>query len=233
MKKDIWLVSLCLFLLSSSAQAEFYTGNNLKGMLDLWEKNDPKIEAQVGAGYVLGVHDALSGYTTCSPTDVTATSLIKTVLRYMRATPEVLNATADRVVAAALKDRWPCAKDSEFAKYWRGNDLQTPLRDWENSEANDKNSPLAAGYLDGVFDAASGVLLCPPEGVTNNQITSITLKFMRQDPEILNLWGDAIILKALTPLWPCKKSSSDGTPEVSTPQHKQPKPKAAQPDSPF
>lgn len=194
----------CLISASGAARAEFYTGNNLKAMLEQWDKGTSSGEAWLGAGYVLGVHDALSGIAICSGTNVAPRDLINTALQYMRTNPEVLNRTADRVVAVSLKSVWPCAKDSAFAKFWRGSDLRPKLENWDKQTPEDQNAQVAAGYLDGVSDAASGVVLCAPDGVTNGQLTSITLKVMKENPAILDWWADKIILKSLTPLWPCK-----------------------------
>jgi hypothetical protein len=236
MRKSLVLALVCsLICVSGVARAEFYTGNNLKGMLEQWDKGTSNVEAWLGAGYVLGVHDTLSGIAVCSGTNVSPRDLINTTLQYMRSNPEALNQTGDRVVAVSLKSVWPCAKDSGFAKFWRGNDLQPKLDKWDKQTYQDQNAQIAAGYLDGVSDAASGVILCAPDGVTNGQLTSITLKVMRQNPEILDWWADKIILKSLTPLWPCKHSAETSTPtQAATPVRKPARPKLpAQADSPF
>ncbi|NBU25851.1 MAG: hypothetical protein EBS39_09615 [Gammaproteobacteria bacterium] len=64
----------------------------------------------VAFGYVIGVHDALSGTLVCSGANVTQGQVIEVVLKYMRNNPEVLDQSADRVVTAALKSVWPCAR---------------------------------------------------------------------------------------------------------------------------
>ena len=61
-------------------------------------------------GYVIGVHDALAGSAVCGGDDVTQGKVIDVVLTYMRQNPEVLDHSADRVIAAALETVWPCQK---------------------------------------------------------------------------------------------------------------------------
>lgn len=229
----------CSVAVCTSARAEFWSGNDLKTRLEEWDHGTSSVDAWMGAGYVLGVHDALSGKVICSGVNVTPKELIDAALKHLRDNPEVLNVTADRIVARSLKAVWPCSKDSDFAKFWRGNVIQSHLQNWSNQNTEDlKNASIAAGYLNGVADAANGVVLCPPDGATNGQITAITLKVMRQKPEILDWWADRIILEALRPLWPCQASNqaaASTAPQAAVkPVHRQAKPKPPpQADSPF
>lgn len=95
-----------------SAHAEFKTGNEVKIGLEGWIDKDSTeyIRDAVAFGYVIGVHDSLEGVLVCSGDRVTQGQVIDVVLKYMRNNPEVLDRSADRVVAAALQNAWPCPK---------------------------------------------------------------------------------------------------------------------------
>jgi hypothetical protein len=93
------------------AAGEFKTGNEVKVGLEGWvdKQSTEYVRDAVAFGYVIGVHDALSGTLVCSGANVTQGQVIEVVLKYMRNNPEVLDQSADRVVTAALKTVWPCA----------------------------------------------------------------------------------------------------------------------------
>jgi hypothetical protein len=95
----------------ADAAGEFKTGNEIKVGLEGWvDKNSTEyVRDGVAFGYVIGVHDALSGSVVCSGDNVTQGQVINVVLKFMRQNPEILDRSADQVVAAALKAVWPCA----------------------------------------------------------------------------------------------------------------------------
>jgi hypothetical protein len=97
--------------LPAEAAGEFKTGNEVKAGLEGWVRDDSNetVRDAVAFGYVIGVHDALSGSVVCSGDNVTQGQVVQVVLKYMRQNPEVLDQSADRVVTAALKAVWPCA----------------------------------------------------------------------------------------------------------------------------
>jgi hypothetical protein len=94
------------------AKGEFKSGNEIKAGLEGWVDKDSTeyVRDGVAFGYVIGVHDALSGALVCKGDDVTQRQVIDVVLKYMRQNPEVLDRSADQVVAAALTAVWPCAE---------------------------------------------------------------------------------------------------------------------------
>lgn len=86
------------------------TGKVLKAGLEGWvsDDSDETVRDAVAFGYVIGVHDAMSGALVCSGDDVTQGQVVEVVLKYLRSHPETLNNSADAVVVAALKGVWPC-----------------------------------------------------------------------------------------------------------------------------
>lgn len=98
--------------LPAEAAGEFKTGNEVKAGLEGWVRDDSTetVRDAVAFGYVIGVHDALSGSVICSGDNVTQGQVVQVVLKYMRQNPEKLDQSADRVITAALKAVWPCAR---------------------------------------------------------------------------------------------------------------------------
>ena len=105
------IAALAVAAVPARAQGEFKTGNEVKVGLEGWvdKQSTEYVRDAVAFGYVIGVHDALSGTLVCSGANVTQGQVIEVVLKYMRNNPEVLDQSADRVVTAALKTVWPCA----------------------------------------------------------------------------------------------------------------------------
>lgn len=93
------------------AHAEFKTGNEIKAGLEGWvdKESTEYIRDALAFGYVIGVHDALSGSLVCTGDRVTQGQIVDVVLKFMRNNPEVLDKSADVVITAALKSVWPCA----------------------------------------------------------------------------------------------------------------------------
>jgi hypothetical protein len=91
---------------------EFKTGKEIKVGLEGWvDKGSIEyVRDSMAFGYVIGVHDALAGSAVCGGGDVTQGKVVEVVLTYMRQNPEVLDHSADRVIAAALETVWPCEK---------------------------------------------------------------------------------------------------------------------------
>ena len=104
------VASLAAAALPARAAGEFMTGKVLKVGLEGWvnDSSDETVRDSVAFGYVIGVHDAMSGTVVCSGDDVTQGLVVQAVLQYLRSHPETLNNSADTVVVAALKGVWPC-----------------------------------------------------------------------------------------------------------------------------
>ena len=91
---------------------EFKTGKEIKIGLEGWvdKASTEYVRDSMAYGYVIGVHDALAGSAVCGGGDVTQGKVVEVVLTYMRQNPEILDHSADRVIAAALETVWPCRK---------------------------------------------------------------------------------------------------------------------------
>ena len=130
---------------------------------------------------------------------------------------------------------------SAHAEFWTGNDLKVRLERFqrviEGKEVPDpgnEQDTLAAGYVAGVNDAVTGVSVCPPDGVTVGQLVSVVLKFMRANPELLNLTADQVVERSLAAVWPCKHSSPTlPPPRAPEPAKQQPANSKPASDSPF
>lgn len=107
---------VCLLIAAAlpavASSAEFRTGADIKTGLEGWvsDRSTETVRDALAFGYVIGVHDALAGTTVCIGEGVTQRQVVDAVLKFMRGNPEVLGATADRVIAAALEEVWPCPK---------------------------------------------------------------------------------------------------------------------------
>ena len=98
---------------SARAEGEFMTGKDLKVGLEGWvsENSGEIVRDAIAFGYVIGVHDALSGTLVCSGEDVTQGMVVQAVLKFMRSNPRTLDNSADVVVVEALKRVWPCKSE--------------------------------------------------------------------------------------------------------------------------
>lgn len=229
MKVRIELLCALLFGLWSPAQAEFLSGNDLKARLE--DRND-SIASSMGLGYVIGVHDTVTGSSVCAPQGVTIGQISNATLKYMNENPEVLNVSADRVVVKAFQSLWPCAANSAKSTsryYYTGNDLKLRLEHWEQ-KSSERSAWVGVGYVIGVHDALDGVLVCNSDQVTVGQLASVTLKHIRENPEMLDQMGSIVTGNGMFVLWPCK------SPKPAKPAHK-PASKPPNPtprvDSPF
>jgi hypothetical protein len=96
---------LCLALVAGSAQAEFYTGNELLQRLN----SESLGERAAGIGYIMGVADSGHGVIYCPPEHVTSGQLRDMVRNYLTNTPAVRHLSADSLVTHVIKSQWPCA----------------------------------------------------------------------------------------------------------------------------
>ena len=98
---------LCLALVAGSANAYFKDGNKL--LSELKDNTGTNIYPAIGMGYITGVADALSGITTCPPSNATAGQMTDMVRNYLENTPAIRHLPANQVVLHVLKSVWPCA----------------------------------------------------------------------------------------------------------------------------
>ena len=111
------IIAAALMLLSTSAQPEFWSGNQLKQHLDTDAaitargnrgSMDEAFDAGGAFGFVIGVHDVWVGVSVCTPTGVTAGQLLEIVRLYLRAVPHRLHENAEVLVKEALVRAFPC-----------------------------------------------------------------------------------------------------------------------------
>jgi Rap1a immunity proteins len=61
----------------------------------------------------------------------------------------------------------------------------------------------ALNFVGGVVFAAANV--CLPQGVTNNQVVAVVIKYIEARPERMHEQFGDLALEALTAAWPCKR----------------------------
>ena len=62
---------------------------------------------------------------------------------------------------------------------------------------------FCAGYIGGVVDTSHAMFCFPPE-VTKRQIINITIMYLRDHPENLELFAPSLVIKAMRAAFPCK-----------------------------
>ena len=107
MKKIMALLAASLF--SVSAQAGFWTGNDLLQKIDSKES----VERAMAYGYIAGVYDLGSGLTHCPPDNVILRQVLDIVRRELAEKPELRHQAADLYVVSGLQAVWPCKKRGE------------------------------------------------------------------------------------------------------------------------
>lgn len=101
MKKWIAVLALC----SGTAQAEFYSGN------DLLQKMDGEFsDRSLALGFVAGVADVWTNISVCPPKNVTLGQAHDIVRRYLVDNPQSRHFTAESLAKNALERVWPCRR---------------------------------------------------------------------------------------------------------------------------
>lgn len=93
-------------LLSSSAHAQFFTGNDLLIRLNA----DNSIDRTLGTGFIMGVYDATLLLEHCPPDNVTAGQIRDMVAKNLYNGAAARHLPAAAFVAYTLSTTWPCAK---------------------------------------------------------------------------------------------------------------------------
>lgn len=89
----------------SSAQAEFFTGNDLLTKM----QSSSLIEQSLAMGYVAGVADSGTRVTHCPPKNSTVGQTQDMVRNYLESSPANRHFSADSLILNFLKIVWPCA----------------------------------------------------------------------------------------------------------------------------
>lgn len=90
------------------AQAEFETVQSLYTQM-----NGNANDRLIAMGYIVGIHDALSGIAICSPDSITKGQLRDLIKLYLDNNPKLRASSselASKAVAQALAQIWPCRK---------------------------------------------------------------------------------------------------------------------------
>lgn len=93
---------LTLAFLAGSAQAQFWSGNDLHDRM-----NGTDVEKVAALGFIIGVHDSNKG-TVCVPAQATTGQIRDSFAQWMNANPEVRHFSAGSLVLYMLRERWPC-----------------------------------------------------------------------------------------------------------------------------
>lgn len=106
--KKLLLTALILASPVVQAQAEFETAQSL--YTQLYGNSNDRL---VAMGYIVGIHDALSGISICSPDSITKGQVRDLVKLYLDNNPRMRangNELASKVVGQALSQVWPCRR---------------------------------------------------------------------------------------------------------------------------
>lgn len=91
-----------------------------------------------------------------------------------------------------------------------GNQLQQRLAAYDREQANSADSDdlfpaaLALGYVTGVVDTTSGIVVCASPKLTANQAMAIVSRRLRAHPEEWDRPAYSIVISALSDAFPCK-----------------------------
>ena len=102
------IIALCVALCATSAQATFFTGNDLFRHLN----DTTSVGKSHAMGYILGVSDVFTKESHCLPQGVTAGQLADVVRVFLESTPEIRHRPADVIVYVVLKNTYPCPNKS-------------------------------------------------------------------------------------------------------------------------
>ncbi len=86
------------------------------------------------------------------------------------------------------------------AEFMSGNKLLNDLQ-----SANVIDRMVGMGYVQGVMDAHTRALYCPPNGITAGQVTDMAKKYLEENPSIRHTAADGILAQLFKPIWPCPK----------------------------
>lgn len=99
-------------LVSGSAHAQFYSGNDLLEKLD---NNSSVVQRMFALGYVAGVLDTVIGVQVCPPDQVQIGQAKDVVHRWLQNNPDKRQFSASSIVIFALKQSWPCKTQPSFS----------------------------------------------------------------------------------------------------------------------
>lgn len=92
-----------LAVLATSAQAEFFSGNELLAYM-----NGTVTQQAIATGYVAGAFDAATGLKICPPSTVTLAQVRDMTKQALERLPAERHTSADAFVVAVSANAWPC-----------------------------------------------------------------------------------------------------------------------------
>jgi hypothetical protein len=100
----IMRIAVALLLVCSTAQAEFFTGNDLLAKME----SDHIVDRSMALGYVVGVSDTGDGVTHCPPANITTGQVRDLVKGHLTRNPGSRHFSADSLITNLLRTTWPC-----------------------------------------------------------------------------------------------------------------------------
>jgi hypothetical protein len=124
------IIIAVLLSLSAPSWAAFRTGNTLMELLPGYKRVSGKGSASATdymsatdlRSYIAGVHDGLESFKLfCSPDKTSTRQITHIVILYLENHPEQWNWPANEIIAAALKEAFPCSQEKPGIKEVSGN----------------------------------------------------------------------------------------------------------------
>lgn len=95
--------------------ADFWDGNRLKTFIDADDRmvignpsNTDPFESGKLIGFVVGVHESMSGILVCAPKNVSVAQLLDVVKKYVNENPDKRHKPAKELVMMSLIGAFPC-----------------------------------------------------------------------------------------------------------------------------
>lgn len=93
---------------------------------------------------------------------------------------------------------------SAYADFKNGNKLYNQM-----ISSDSIDNMVALGYVTGIIDAYSGVLICLNDGVTAGQVNDVVKQYLFNNPAIRDKAASILVNNAISPIWPCQKKSKN------------------------
>lgn len=104
------ILAATLLTAACSAQASFFTGNDLLSML-----GGTEVQRGLAIGYIMGSFDVGDQVVHCTPAGVKAMQLVDIIKKYLTEHPEDRHHLGDAIVTGVLAGTFPCAKPKKEA----------------------------------------------------------------------------------------------------------------------
>ncbi len=113
------LLAIAALMLAQSAMADWYTGFELKGLAESYEKNfdgvpdinTDRVGAGVFLGYTIGVTSALETQgLICLPAQMKAGQIASIVAKFLKNNPETWDRSGASIIFISISRIFPCKK---------------------------------------------------------------------------------------------------------------------------